>query len=60
MNSSKHSLWSGSQSTFVWILDLPFASGVTLGKFLKFSVFQCPHLSHSNNNNSITERSRVG
>ena len=49
-----------SQSAFVWILDLPFASGATLGKFLKLSVFQCPHLSNSNNTSSITESRRVG
>ena len=60
MNSSKHSLWCVSQSAFVWIPDLPFASGVTLGKFLKLCGFQCPHPSNSNNTSSITERSTVG
>lgn len=53
------SVWSMSQSAFVWIPVLLFTSCVTLGKLLKLSVFHFPHLSKRANNSIITEENGV-
>lgn len=53
------SLWSMRQSAFVWIPVLPITSCVTLGKFLKLSVFQFPHMSNRDDSSIITEENEV-